>query len=182
MALTTQCTRRCRYAASLVISKVRPAMISFKIRSVTTWILLLIGGVAGNTQEIEKVLPAKLDPAQPKLVPSGYFLASCRDKACGFQAGFELLGNKSSGRAEGYCTHCKKVVKVYTKQDHLTGQRRGTSKSIGQAWDPSTNRLRFLFRCPSCTTPFFEIADIKDFVFCPKCSKATIDAQQTFSD
>ncbi len=105
----------------------------------------------------------------------------CDNKDCKHALEFQLGGGMFVKQATGYCSHCKKMVKLTWTSQHalqagapVPGPVVKPPKPLAEVWDPATGQVRKIYRCPNGDGAFIEIRDVGDFKWCPKCNRPTM--------
>lgn len=97
----------------------------------------------------------------------------CTDAKCGFTTTIGIGGGRMFEEASGYCQKCAKSVSV-------TWKREGKPRPLPlRFWDALTGRMREIFNCPACKTPFVNMEQIEDLKHCPKCGKDSLKSKRT---
>jgi hypothetical protein len=106
------------------------------------------------------------------LAGTGYEL-TCENKSCNYKGNVNFGGGKVFDQITGYCVKSDKFVYLSWK--------RGTQKPapLGQVWDPTTGKIKLLYKSKDCTEPFIPIESVGDLKYCPKCNKPTLKAKET---
>ncbi|MFO1483764.1 MAG: hypothetical protein U1F71_10440 [Verrucomicrobiaceae bacterium] len=97
----------------------------------------------------------------------------CTNAKCGLVAEVGIGGGMKFEEASGYCPKCEKFVSVTWP--------RGEKPKMAPVrfWDGLVGRLREVFRCKTCQTPFVRLGAIEDLKFCPKCGQESLRAKLT---